>query len=280
MPKQPIPEQTIPATGPTTDPTAPPYDPDAIFHRNGPFDPRCVEQAVCTIIRCTPLDPTEPASYASRRMYCAMRALAALHPRDEIEIMLGVQAVCAYHAAAACWRLNANPRLSDSDKSRHISKVATAVRTFDTTLRAIERRQAKPLSIPVGRPEPQAWELVDTDALAKGVYRRFNLGEDQPGPAPTPEETETMTDDEIVTAWLRTHPNPFENEHEGLDLANTEAIRPGGGMIMPEDPTPRQVAYIQRRLMLGYVRERQQNQRNGIDKKIVFRPLRPGDLIT
>ena len=42
----------------------------------------------------------------------------------------------------------------------------------------------------------------------------------------------------------------IEAENQGLDIANTEGILPGGGMIMPEDPTPQQAAYIGRRLGL------------------------------
>jgi hypothetical protein len=265
-------------------PDAPPYDRDALFHPDGPIDPACVEQAICLIIRNTPVDPGEPRSDTNRGMVCAMRALAALHPRDEIEIMLGVQALCAYHAATACWRLGANPRLSDGDKSRHVSKAATAVRTFDTVLRALERRQAKPLSVPVGRPAPQAWPPTDLDTLASEFRRRCDIGADPPerGPAgsmtPDAADSATMNDDDLLSAWASTL-DSFTDENEGLDIANTEGIRPDGGIVVPEDPTPEQSAYIERRLMLRYLRERRDNQRNGIDTTTVFRPIRTGDLI-
>jgi hypothetical protein len=256
------------------------YDKDAIFDQNGPIDPRCVEQAICTIIRNTQIDPTEPRSHTSRRMYTAMRALAALHPRDEIEIMLGVQALCAYHAATACWRLGANPRLSDADKSRHVSKAATAVRTFDTLLRALERRQAKPLTVPTGRPAPKTWPEINVDAEAQALRRRCDIADADRAPTPTEAESETMTDDEIIAAWAAADPKCLQDENDGLDIANTEGILPGGGMIVPEDPTPQQAAYIARRLMLTYLREKQENDRNGIEKPIVFRPIRTGDLIS
>ena len=250
------------------------YDKDAIFDQNGPIDPRCVEQAICTIIRTTPIDPTEPRAHTSRRMVTAMRALAALHPRDEIEIMLGVQALCAYHAATACWRLAATPRLPEADKSRHISKAATAIRTFDTLLKALERRQAKPLTA-----APRVWPPCDLEAEAQDLRRRCGLAETDRAPTPTEAESETMTDDEMIAAWAAADPKCLQDENDGLDIANTEGILPGGGMIVPEDPTPQQAAYIARRLMLTYLREKQDNDRNGLEKPIVFRPIRTGDLI-
>jgi hypothetical protein len=280
---------------PTTDPTAPPYDRDAIFDQNGPIDPRCVEQAICTIIRNTPIDPGEPRAHAARRTYTTMRAFAALHPRDEIEIMLCVQALCAYHAATACWRLAANPsrpdprrpdpRRPDEDKSRHISKAATAVRTFDTVLRALERRQAKPLAVPAGRPASRDWPNPDLDAHIRDISRRCDIGPDQPGDHQpgrdiTVADRESMNDDELISALALSEPAFLHDENIGLDLANTEGILPGGGMIVPEQPTPQQGAYIERRLRLMYLREKQQIDRDGSDRKIVFRPLRTGDLVT
>ena len=90
-------------------------------------------------------------------MYSALLGLSALHPRDEIEVMLGVQAMSAYHAAAACWRIGMNHHLPNGDSTRHITTAASAARVFDSLLRAIERRQAKPLGIPIGRPAAQTW---------------------------------------------------------------------------------------------------------------------------
>ena len=85
-------------------------------------------------------------------MHSALLGLAALHPRDEIEVMLGVQAIAAYHAAAACWRIGINHHRPNGDSTRHITTAASRARTFDALLRALERRQAKPLCCPVGRP--------------------------------------------------------------------------------------------------------------------------------
>ena len=73
--------------------------------------------------------------------------------------MLGVQAMSAYHAAAACFRIGMNLTGGPNGHStRHITAACSAARAFDTMLRAIERRQAKPLAIPVGRPAPRLWD--------------------------------------------------------------------------------------------------------------------------
>jgi hypothetical protein len=250
--------------------TPPPYDPQAIFRQNGPFHPGCVAEAVTTIMRNTPIDPNEPAPLTSRRFQTVLRSLAALHPRDEIELMLGVQAVSAYYAACACWRLGMNIRQPNGDSTRHIATANSAARTFDAMLRAIERRQAKPLSVPIGRPAPQVWPDTETNG------HLWSSHEDHPipaGPAAPWIDDDHATDDEILDRAC------FSDENEGLDIANTEGILPGGGMIMPEYPTPHQIAYVSRRIVLMHRRERDENRRIGIMTKTHFRPTRTGDLI-
>ncbi len=254
-----------------------PYDPAAIFQQNGPIDPTFIEEAIRTLMRAMPLDPNEPEVAANRRMHSAMRALAALHPRDEIEVLLGVQALSACQAAAACWRIGMNLRQPHGDSTRHITTAASAARTFDTLLRAIERRQAKPLAIPVGRPAPRAWTPPDLPALALEWNTRCSPG--APDHAGRPQPCATWTPDALaITNDIRDH-DRTEAENHGLDIANTQGILPGGGMIMPEDPTPQQAAYIGRRLGLMYRREYQETLRQGIKKIPKLRPIRPGDLI-
>jgi hypothetical protein len=80
----------------------PDYNRDAIFEENGPINPLFMTEAVRTLFRALPIDPDEPKSWANRRMATTLQALAAQHPRDEIEVMLGVQSLCAFHAAALC----------------------------------------------------------------------------------------------------------------------------------------------------------------------------------
>src|ERR1700710_2065203 len=92
----------------TTTPPAPPYDRDAIFQPDGPFHPSFMRESVRAMLRTLPLDPAEPQGWSDRRMHAALLGLSALHPRDEIEVMLGVQAMSAHHAAMAAWRIGMN----------------------------------------------------------------------------------------------------------------------------------------------------------------------------
>src|SRR5689334_18256069 len=124
-----------------------------------------MQEAIRSLMRALPLDPGEPEDWRYRRQVTTMMGLAALHPRDEIEVMLGVQSLCAYHAAAVCWHLGMNQTQPPGSNLRHVSAAASAARTFDTLLRALERRQAKPLSVPVGRPAPRFWAELDTRAF-------------------------------------------------------------------------------------------------------------------
>jgi hypothetical protein len=258
------------------------YDPDALFHENGPLNPVFVNESVRTLMRAMPLsDPGEPRGWAYRRMFAAMRALAALHPRDEIELMLSVQAVCAYQAAAACWRIGMNIRHPNGDSTRHVTTAASAARTFDSLLRALERRQAKPLAIPVGRPAPRAWPQQNPAAAVAAFETRCRQGEhdaepERPGEPPPSIE---WTPEAVAAARDLAEQDRIEAENEGIDIANTEGIRPDGSIIMPEYPTKQQEAYIARRIGLRLKREYAENLRNGIKQYPKIRPLRTGDLV-
>ena len=253
-----------------------PYNPDAIFDPNGPLDPTVMDEAVCAIMRNTQVDLSDTPSAASRRMYAAMRALAAFHPRNEPELMLGVQALSAYHAANAAWRRGAASQPRD-DVRRHIATAASAARAYDSMLRALERRQAKPLSVPIGRPPPRDWPPVDPDSLQNEWKRRCGVvAQDL---APDPARQSTMSDDELVTARGAKGQHWLLNPNEGLDIANTDGILPDGSMIVPWNPTAPQEAYMERRLAIMYLREQAENHRNGTPKEIKFRAIRAGDLI-
>lgn len=265
---------------PMPDTQTQPYDPDAMFHRNGPFEPHFIHDAVMTLMRNLPLeDPEEPQPWAHRRMFSAMRALSALHPRSEIELMLGVQALSAYHAAASCWRIGMNSRRPNGDGTRHIVTAATAARTFDTLLKALERRQAKPLSVPIGRPASRVWDNIDPTEIMREWEDRCGEGEIGWNGDGTSAEPRALAPADAAFAEELKERKRIDTENEGLDIANTGGILPGGGMIMPENPTPNQIAYMERRLKLMYRREIAENRRKGIKAKIRIRPLRIGDLI-
>jgi len=265
---------------PPSDPNpAPKHDRAAIFLENGPFAPTFMHEAVRTLMRTLPVDPTEPEAWKDRRMCSTLLALSALHPRDEIEVMLGVQAMSAYHAAAACWRLGMNHHRPNGDSTRHVTAAGSAARTFDAMLKALERRQAKPLTIPVGRPASQTWnEPHPTQAMQPWV-ERCSRDKDGPEPSTQPEPEITWTPEAMTAADDFIERARVEKENEGLDIANTEGILPGGGMILPENPTPQQKAYMARRLTLMYRREYAENLRKGIKQYPKIRGIRPGDLI-
>src|SRR5471030_2104266 len=97
------------------------YDRAATFHQTSPFNPSFMREAIRTMFRTLPLDPAEPKGWQDRRMHSALLALSALHPSDEIEVMLGVQAMSAYHAAASCFHLGINKDRANGGSIRHIA---------------------------------------------------------------------------------------------------------------------------------------------------------------
>lgn len=263
----------------TPPPTAQPYDPDAIFHPNGPFNPSFMREAVRAMFRTLPLDPSEAKGFSDRRMHAALLALSALHPRDEIEVMLGVQAMSAYHAAAACFRIGMNLRTPNGDSTRHITVACSAARTFDSLLRALERRQAKPLAIPIGRPAPRIWDDAPNPTQIIDHLANIVAADSKPTPFGPPEPIPVWTHEDLAAADAFLERERIKKENQGLDIANTQGILPDGGMIFPENPTPQQEAYMARRLGLMYKREYEANLRQGIKKYPKIRGIRPGDLI-
>jgi hypothetical protein len=251
------------------------YDPEAIYHQNGPIDPRVMEEAVTTIMRGVAADLLDTPANTGCRMFAAMRALAALNPRNEPELMIGVQILSAYHAANAAWH-RATIRPHQDDTRRHVATAATATRLFDTMLRALERRQAKPLAIPVGRPPSKTWTPVNLEALQQEWQQRCGLNHEDPD---LDQQRDKMNDDELVSSWAAQGQRWLQYPNEGLDIANTPNILPDGGMLVPWNPTPAQEAYMERRLILFYLREQAENRRNGSCAPIKVRPTRPGDLI-
>jgi hypothetical protein len=259
---------------PTTDPQ--PYDRDAIYDDDGPFNPWFMRESIRALFRTLPLDPNEPKGWSDRRLYSALLGLSALHPRDEIEVMLGVQAVAAHHAAMAAWHIGMNLGTLSGNSTRHITTACSAARTFDTMLRAIERRQAKPLTTPVGRPAGHTWEdAPHPAAVIDDKAERCRADAESPTNPDKLDATIVWTPEQRAAVETMR----LEKENEGLDIANTEGILPGGGMILMENPTPQQAAYMGRRLGLMYKREIEENRRKGITEMPKIRGIRPGDLI-
>nr|WP_294520085.1 hypothetical protein [uncultured Rhodopila sp.] len=259
-------------------PTPPPYSRDAIFDDNGPINPIFMAEAVRTLLRALPIDDREPEGWRNRRFAMAMDSLAAMHPRDEIEIMIGVQSLCAYHAAAACWHLGMNHHYPRGSGLRHFSAAGAAARTFDSLLKALERRQAKPLAVPAGRPQARDWETPKTPDRLKQMDERCRRGETEATDG-APDPQVAWTPEALATADALLDRIRIDEENAGLDIAHTEGILPGGGMIVPSNPTPQQDAYLARRSGLSLKQERAENLRNGIDALPKVVPLRPGDYV-
>ena len=257
------------------------YDPNSIFHEDGPFDPMFMADAVQSIMRATPLDEAECEAAQRRHRNFAMTALAATNPRDAIEVMLAVQAVCAYYAANAAWRIGMNLGTPNGTGTRHTTAACTAARTFDTMLRAIERRQAKPLAPPVGRPAPRVWARNAGPTALDVVAQRIQRDDESPVPEPVrrPQQVVSWTPRGLAIVKQIQEQEQSAAENKGFDLANTEGILPGGGIIMPEYPTPNQEKYIAHRLGLMYKREYADNLRKGIKAYPKIRPLRTGDFV-
>jgi hypothetical protein len=261
-------------------------DPGAIFQPDGPINPISIREAVRTLLRSLPLeDPDEPGHAAARRMHCALIALSALRPREEIELMLGIQALSAYHAAAACWRLGMNLKLPRGDSTRHITAAATAARTFDTMLRALERRQAKPLPPQGERPAARHWVPARPAAFIEFWADSCRADEDAlaADDPPTGQQIDPhieWTPDRIALVHKIAEQDRVAQQNAGLDITNTPGIRADGSIIMQEYPTPEQNAYIARRVALRLRSEWAENQRNGIKQYPRIRPLRTGDVVS
>lgn len=250
-------------------------DPGAIFQPDGPINPSFMREAVRTLLRSLPLDDHgDSDAESTRRMHSALLALSTLRPRDEIEVMLGVQAVSAYHAAAASWRLGMNLKQPRGDSTRHVSTAASAARTFDTLLKALERRQAKALPHPDQRPAPRHWQ----PARAAEFVAQWEANCRTDGNT-TPDPVVEWTPEAIALVPQFVERERIDQENQGLDIANTEGIRPDGSIVMPAYPTPNQKAYIARRIGLRIRREWAENQRKSINKYPKIRPLRTGDIV-
>lgn len=261
----------------TQPPSTAQNDPGALYEPDGPINPTVMREAVRTLLRTLPLnDPTEPAYAGTRRMFSALSALSTLRPRDEIELMLAVQALAAYHAAAALWRLGMNRQRPSGDSTRHFTTAATAARTFDTLLKAIERRQAR--SLPSAeRPAPRHWHPVHPAAFIQAMANNCEIDDDVPEAGPDPEIV--WTPEAIAETSALAEQDRIAEENQGLDLANTDGILPGGGMIVPEYPTPQQDAYLARRNALRLRREWEENKRQGIHEYPKIHPIRTGDFL-
>jgi hypothetical protein len=252
----------------------PPYPRDALFTDQGPIHPDPTFDSLRTMFRNLPMEPGERDIYRTRRMNAAMRAAQALEPRDEIELMLAVQAVNAHYHAAARWRASMDPNLSDAESLRQANAAAAATRVFDTMLRAVERRQARPMAEP---PRCRDWYATEVAIDLQAIERMVRGAEPNDRDAPVeaaswPDEAIRQTQAEI-DGIAPDEGNPAANGIEG--------VNPDGSIIVPENATDAQKRYIGRRIAQTLAAQAQAGQhatrlgRQGM----TIKPLRPGDWV-
>jgi hypothetical protein len=93
---------------------------------------------------CTSLPPpaTDTAEARDARHETAMAAVAALHPADAIEALLGVQIVAANAHAMDSLRLAVQPGVDPDAARRCRAQASSMMRQMQSGMRALERRQA------------------------------------------------------------------------------------------------------------------------------------------
>ena len=258
----------MPRAPKTTEPP-PPYPRDDLFTAHGPIHPASTFDALRTLIRNLPMETGERELYRNRRKFAAIRAAQALEPRDEIELMLAVQAVTAHFHAAAHWRASMDGTLSDAEALRQISAAGAATRVFDSMLRAVERRQARPMAEP---PKCRDWLRIDVseqlDTIAALVRSDESGSEDAIiGSVDWPAAAVQRTQGHIDQIML---------EGNGLVPAGIDGVDPDGSIIVPEQATAEQQDYIGRRIATTMAAERAKRPGR---QTLVIKPLRPGDRV-
>jgi hypothetical protein len=218
------------------------------------------------MFRNLPMEPGERQVYRRRRMTAATRAAQALEPRDEIELMLAVQAVTAHYRAAAHWRASMNSELSEAEALRQASAAASATRVFDSMLRAIERRQARAMA---EHPQSRDWEAIgavdNVEAMGILVATHGAEGTDAAlEPIIWPGEAIRATQGRIAGIGL---------QESGPGIAG---VNPDGSITVPENATEEQQTYIGRRLAQTIANEK--TARPG-PRTLVIKPIQPGDRV-
>jgi hypothetical protein len=263
----------LPRTSKTNEPP-PPYPHDDLFTAHGPIHPASTFDALRTLIRNLPMEPGERRLYRNRRICAAIRAVQALAPRDETELMLAVDAVTAHFQAAVHWRASTDDALTQAESLRHLSAAAAATRVFDSMLRAIERRQARPMA---ESPKCRDWLGIDVDekldAVSALVRADEDAGEDAIIDPPVWPEAAIKRTQTGIDQVLRAEDGPIP--------AGIDGVAPDGSIIVPEHATEAQQDYIGRRIASHIRNERASRQSPGTKPgtRPIIRPLRPGDRV-
>ncbi len=249
--------------------------PSPLYRADGPIAPRFVLQCVRDLLRALPLaTPGESDEWLNRRLYAALHALAALNPRHEVELLYAVQGITAYHAAAHHWWVSMNV-VPDKPANGFSPAYATAAfRVFDAALRSLDRLQSKPLPPLPPEPEPVGWDEPDPVAVLNTMAERVTNNGEPPKP---PRKPATWTPEAVAYTKDLMEKNRIERDNKGLDIANTEGILPGGGMVVPRNATPNQTAYLSRRMAIDLRRQRHEAMKKGITVRLKIPNIAVGD---
>jgi hypothetical protein len=107
------------------------------------------------------------------RRDAAVAAVHAMQPRDLVEVMLAVQAITAQHTAADCYYRAKSPRVTVRQAQQHCRLADQLSRIATSTVRDMEKRQAKP--VPVGRAWPPAQAEAPVTAPVQAAKPKLRL---------------------------------------------------------------------------------------------------------
>ncbi len=91
----------------------------------------------------------EPSETDLTTWDAALTAMEAFQPRTAIEAMLAAQAIAAHHAIMECHARCLLPETAETTAIRLRSNAVSLTHAMDTTLRMLERRQARPVPPPL-----------------------------------------------------------------------------------------------------------------------------------
>ncbi len=119
------------------------------------FGPSFSEEIARSLIAAVWHDNDEQPHESEVRVAAALTMLEAFHPRDHLECMLAAQGVACHAAIMHCFGRGMHRDTPEALAVKLRGNAVAMSRTFSTTLRDMERRQAKPLpQRPLGDASP------------------------------------------------------------------------------------------------------------------------------
>jgi hypothetical protein len=117
---------------------------------NGPLGPAFSEDLMRSLIAALPQEGLEgPNENDLCRWGGALTLLEAFQPRTPVEAMLAAQIIAAHHGIMECYFRATHDRLPEPLAIKLRNNVAALTRAQENNLRALERRQARPVPPPL-----------------------------------------------------------------------------------------------------------------------------------